>query len=170
VPLAPRPRRVAVAAQHLGHQRAALGDVPGVAVPVVGQLLDRPAGEPVIVASLSNDARVGEQIAVVWKRFKLTSSAHTRSIVAVRTSPPNVDGSAGPASSMSTMTMFGASSGRCRAGSRCAYTDSCIVRPATLAEGTGGKGSTSPELDVGLSRGITTLTDATSWSRPRRIL
>jgi len=63
--------------------------------------------------------------------------------VSVRTSPPNVLGSPGPASSISTIKMFGASSGRRRGGTRWAYTDSCMVRPATLAEGVGGNGSTS---------------------------
>lgn len=39
--------------------------------------------------------------------------------------------------------MFGASAGSLGGVTRCRYTDSCIVRPARLAEGVGGNGSTS---------------------------
>ena len=39
--------------------------------------------------------------------------------------------------------MFGASLGRRRGSTRCLYTESCIVRPAMLADGVGGNGSTS---------------------------
>jgi hypothetical protein len=86
---------------------------------------------------------VGEHIAVVWNRLYAIPSLTIRSIVWVRTSPPNVVGRAGPASSISTIRMFGAFAGSRRGATRCLYTDSCIVRPAMLAEGVGGNGSDS---------------------------
>ena len=66
-----------------------------------------------------------------------------RSMVGVLTSPPNVDGRAGPASSIKTMRMFGASGGSRRSASRGWYTDSCMVRPAILPDGVDGNGSDS---------------------------
>src|SRR6478735_9603190 len=84
-----------------------------------------------------------------------------RSIVAVRTSPPNVVGRPGPASSISTITIFGESS--CSRGgvTRWAYVDSCKVRPATLADGVGGNGSVVPPGSFGAT---TPLADSTSMS------
>ncbi len=52
-------------------------------------------------------------MAVVWKRLKAIPSPAMRSIVFVVTSPPKVVGSPGPASSIRTTRMLGASSGRC---------------------------------------------------------
>src|SRR5262245_52564801 len=65
-------------------------------------------------------------------------------MVDVVTSPPNVLGNPGPASSISTIRMFGAPSGRRRGSILRRYVDSCRVRPDTLAEGTGANGRTSP--------------------------
>ena len=57
-----------------------------------------------------------EHIAVLWKRLYDTPVLWTRERVGVRTSPPNVSGRPGPASSIRMMTMFGAS-GASRLGS-----------------------------------------------------
>src|ERR1017187_8978108 len=79
-----------------------------------------------------------------------------RSIVLVVISPPKVVGNPGPASSIRTRRMLGASSGK-RLGAGCGlYTDSCIVRPAMLPEGVGGNGrescfSTLPSMFMGPS-------------------
>src|SRR3979490_189425 len=89
------------------------------------------------------DARVGEHMAVVWKRLSEIPLIATRSIVGVWTSPPKVDGRPGPASSIRTMRMFGEPAGSRRGSTRRLYTDSCIVRPAMLADGVGGKGRES---------------------------
>ena len=85
----------------------------------------------------------GEHIAVVWKRLYAIPSPLRRSIVFVATSPPSVLGKPGPASSIRTTRMFGASSGSRRGVTRRWYTDSCIVLPATLADGVGGNGKAS---------------------------
>jgi hypothetical protein len=58
---------------------------------------------------------VGEHIAVVWNRLYAIPSLTMRSIVGVWISPPNVAGRAGPASSIRTMRMFGASAGAAEA-------------------------------------------------------
>ena len=50
VPLAPRARAVAVVLEHLGHQGAAARDLPGVAVPIVGQLGDLPVADLMVIA------------------------------------------------------------------------------------------------------------------------
>ena len=76
-------------------------------------------------------------------------SAQIRSIVAVRTSPPNVVGRPGPASSINTITIFGESPCSREGVTRCAYVDSCRVRPATLADGVGGNGSVAPPGSFG---------------------
>ena len=119
MPLPPRPGRVPVVLQHLSAERAALGDLAGVAVPVIGQLGDLPVADPVMVAP-GQQRRPGRR-------------AHRRRVEAVEpdplavdprqrrrcaTSPPNVAGSPGPASSISTIRMFGASSGSRRGSTR----------------------------------------------------
>ena len=50
VPLAPGARAVSVVLEHLGDQRAAARDLPGVAVPVVGKLGDLPIADLVMIA------------------------------------------------------------------------------------------------------------------------
>ena len=50
VPLAPCARAVAVILEHLGHQGAAARDLPGVAVPVVGQFGDLPVADLMVIA------------------------------------------------------------------------------------------------------------------------
>src|SRR5689334_4265084 len=67
-----------------------------------------------------------------------------RSIVGVLIRPPKVLVWAAPTSSRRTTRMLGASLGRRRGSTRCLYTESCIVRPATLADGVGGNGKIAP--------------------------
>jgi hypothetical protein len=85
----------------------------------------------------------GEHIAVVWNRLNPIPSPMTRDRVSVLTSPPKVSGRPGPASSMRTTRIFGASFGSLDGTTRWWYSDSCIVRPAMLADGVGGKGRVS---------------------------
>ena len=68
------------------------------------------------------------------------------------------DGRPGPASSMSTIRMFGASAGRRRGSTRRLYTDSCIVRPVMLADRVGGNGSTSCDGSFGNAIGAPAVT------------
>ena len=65
VPFAPRGSVIAVILEYFGDRGAALGDHTHVAIPVIGQLRDLAAGDAVMVAPVSNAARVGEHIAVV---------------------------------------------------------------------------------------------------------
>ena len=56
-------------------------------------------------------ARVGEQIAVVWKRVYCNPFAASRSNVGVSHGPPNTDDAPNPTSSISTTNTFGAPAG-----------------------------------------------------------
>ena len=69
-------------------------------------------------------------------------SAARRDSVGVRISPPKVSAWAKPASSNMMISMFGGFFSRIGVRRHC-IVDSCIVRPATLAEGSGGKGRLS---------------------------
>src|SRR5258707_9691742 len=84
-------------------------------------------------------ARVGEHMAVVWKRLYAIPSLTTRSIVGVWTSPPKADGRPGPASSIRTMRKFGEPAGSRGGSTRLVYTASYMVRPPNAASGEGGK-------------------------------
>ena len=57
---------------------------------------------------ISAAARVGEQIAVVWKRVYLSPSAASRSNVGVWHGPPKALEAPNPTSSISTMSTLGA--------------------------------------------------------------
>ena len=50
VPLPPRTGRIPVVLQHVRHQRAALGNPPVIAIPVIRKLRDDPVPRPVVVA------------------------------------------------------------------------------------------------------------------------
>jgi hypothetical protein len=60
---------------------------------------------------VSNAARVGEQIAVVWKRVYRSPAAASRSKVGVLHGPPNALEAPKPTSSISTISTFGAPAG-----------------------------------------------------------
>ena len=93
-------------------ERAALGDVAGVAVPVVGQLGDLPVADAVMVAPRQQrrprrraHRRRVEPVVARCPRRAIRSSVGVCDLAAERV------GSPGPASSISTIRMFGASSG-----------------------------------------------------------
>ena len=81
---------------------------------------------------VSSAARVGEHTAVTWNRLYVTPCCCTRVRFGVRMSPPNVSGPPKPASSISTISTFGASSGAFTGATMLqSPTDSSIVSPAT---------------------------------------
>src|SRR6476620_12794570 len=60
---------------------------------------------------LNSAALVGEHNAVVWKRLNFRPPAARRSAFGVAHGPPNADDEPNPASSISTMSTFGAPAG-----------------------------------------------------------
>ncbi len=93
---------------------------------------------------VKREARVGEQIAVVWNALYIRPSSASLVMVGVWTSPPKVSEMPKPTSSMRTMRMFGASAGRRWGCSGHFMVESCSLGLATLASiGVGGKGRMS---------------------------
>ena len=64
--------------------------------------------------------------------------------VGVCAKPPKASGTPKPASSINTMSMFGASFGKRSGSTRRLWMDSCNVGRAVLADGTAGNGNTEP--------------------------
>ena len=93
---------------------------------------------------VSNAARVGEQMAVVWKALYARPLSASVLSVGVLISPPKVDAWPKPTSSSRMMSTFGAPGLRCWGCARRLCTESCSRGLAILAEGTGGKGRTLP--------------------------
>ncbi len=144
VPLPPRPGGVAVVPQHLGDQRRCSWGSPRSSRP--SRWPARRSGRCRSGGGCGRSAATpGSGSTSPWCGTGCSRCPRSwiRVSVSVRTSPPNVVGSPGPTSSISTIRMFGASSGSRRGSTRRSYTDSCIVRPGECSP-TGSEETAAP--------------------------